>query len=151
MTIFERIWRLHAIIKWNGGLKQSISKLFYYDDLKIGCLVGIDQFGNKYYENNNYFFGRNRWVEYSPAVGLDYDASMVPAEWFGWLHYRTDYKPCQDPTRPSYSWQKPHIMNQSGTRYQYVPYDTTLPKIHEWAPSNNKQASKERSNGNSRE
>ncbi|XP_034254636.1 NADH dehydrogenase [ubiquinone] 1 alpha subcomplex subunit 12-like, partial [Thrips palmi] len=105
-----------------------------HDDLKIGCLVGTDQFGNKYYENNNYFFGRNRWVEYSPAFGFDYDASMIPPEWFGWIHYRTDYRPCEDPTRPFYSWQKPHVMNLSGTPDEYVPYDTTRPKIEQWVP-----------------
>lgn len=27
------------------------------DDLKIGTLKGVDQFGNRYYENNRYFFG----------------------------------------------------------------------------------------------
>jgi NADH:ubiquinone oxidoreductase 17.2 kD subunit len=37
--------------------------------------------------------GRNRWVEYSEKVHLDYDASQIPAEWFGWIHYRTDLPP----------------------------------------------------------
>lgn len=27
--------------------------------------------------------GRSRWVEYADRVGLDYDASQVPPEW--WL------------------------------------------------------------------
>ncbi|KAE8748373.1 hypothetical protein FOCC_FOCC005009, partial [Frankliniella occidentalis] len=148
MGIFEKFEKLRVIIRWNGGWKESLLKLCYYDDLKIGCLVGTDQFGNKYYENNNYFFGRNRWVEYNLAVGYDYDASMVPPEWFGWLHYRTDYRPCEDPTRPSYSWQKPHIMNQSGTPYEYVPYDTTLPKIQAWVPPNNKKASQDQDKPN---
>ena len=39
--------------------------------------------------------GRNRWVEYAPAVGTDYDGSMVPAEWYGWLHYKADETPIQ--------------------------------------------------------
>jgi len=39
--------------------------------------------------------GRNRWVEYNPEYGLNYDASQIPAEWFGWLHHRTDLLPCQ--------------------------------------------------------
>jgi len=37
--------------------------------------------------------GRNRWVEYADRVYLDYDGSQVPAEWFGWLHYKTDLPP----------------------------------------------------------
>lgn len=32
-------------------------------------MVGTDQFGNKYFENNRYFYGRNRWVEYAPQFG----------------------------------------------------------------------------------
>lgn len=39
------------------------------DEVKIGTLVGTDKYGNKYYENNRYFYGRNRWVEYSPKYG----------------------------------------------------------------------------------
>lgn len=33
--------------------------------------------------------GRHRWVEYA-AKGR-YNASQVPAEWHGWLHFVTDY------------------------------------------------------------
>jgi len=41
----------------------------------------------------NLSLGRNRWVIYNPKNGLEYDGSMVPAEWFGWLHYKTDFPP----------------------------------------------------------
>lgn len=37
-----------------------IEQICFYcrtDDLKIGNLVGTDKFGNKYYENNTYFYG----------------------------------------------------------------------------------------------
>ena len=39
------------------------------------------------------FIGRNRWIEYNPKVGIDYDASYVSADWYGWLHYKTDTPP----------------------------------------------------------
>jgi hypothetical protein len=39
------------------------------------------------------YLGRNRWVIYNDKTGLEYDGSMVPAEWFGWLHYKTDLPP----------------------------------------------------------
>lgn len=39
------------------------------DDLKPGVQVGEDKYGNKYFENNRYFYGRNRWVEYAPKYG----------------------------------------------------------------------------------
>ena len=36
-----------------------------------------------------------RWVIYNPKHNVDYDGSMVPAEWFGWLHYKTDKTPIE--------------------------------------------------------
>lgn len=35
------------------------------------------------------FLGRHRWVEY--AEKSRYNASQVPAEWHGWLHFITDH------------------------------------------------------------
>ncbi|KAG0502167.1 hypothetical protein HPP92_002239 [Vanilla planifolia] len=53
-------------------------------------VVGVDKFGNKYYERlENTQFGRHRWVEY--AQKDRYNASQVPPEWHGWLHYITDH------------------------------------------------------------
>ncbi|KAL9225069.1 hypothetical protein vseg_001036 [Gypsophila vaccaria] len=51
-------------------------------------VVGVDQFGNKYFENLDLQYGRHRWVEY--ASKNRYNASQVPPEWHGWLHYITD-------------------------------------------------------------
>lgn len=28
------------------------------DVLKSGTLIGVDKYGNKYYENNSYFYGK---------------------------------------------------------------------------------------------
>merc|ERR1711936_814881 len=82
-----------AIIKQNGGLRGSLYTYYRTDDLKDGELVGEDKYGNKYYTNNRYFYGRNRWVIYNPNTGLEYDGSMIPAEWYGWMHYKTDVPP----------------------------------------------------------
>uniref|UniRef100_A0A1B6M2N7 NADH dehydrogenase [ubiquinone] 1 alpha subcomplex subunit 12 n=1 Tax=Graphocephala atropunctata TaxID=36148 RepID=A0A1B6M2N7_9HEMI len=125
------IWRL---VRHNGGVWRSLMALFVRDDLRIGTLVGQDDYGNKYYEDNKYFLGRNRWVNYADSVFLDYDGSQVPAEWFGWLHYRTDLPPHKDPSRPKYPWMARHTENVSGTPQQYVPFSTTSPKIHAWRP-----------------
>lgn len=35
--------------------------------------------------------GRHRWVEYADKSA--YNASSVPPEWHGWLHYMTDHTP----------------------------------------------------------
>ena len=44
---------------------------------------------------NDLFPGRNRWVNYADHVGLNYDASQIPSEWYGWLHYKTDLIPTE--------------------------------------------------------
>ena len=44
-------------------------------------MVGVDKYGNKYFENPTYFYGRNRWVIYNEKVHLEYDGSQIPAEW----------------------------------------------------------------------
>ncbi|KAJ6744023.1 putative proteinDH DEHYDROGENASE [UBIQUINONE] 1 ALPHA SUBCOMPLEX SUBUNIT 12 [Salix purpurea] len=36
-----------------------------------------------------HFLGRHRWVEY--AEKSRYNASQVPPEWHGWLHFITDH------------------------------------------------------------
>lgn len=58
------------------------------DEIKAGTLVGADKYGNKYYEDPSQFYGRNRWVEYSEHKNLEYDGSQIPAEWYGWMHYK---------------------------------------------------------------
>jgi NADH:ubiquinone oxidoreductase subunit len=42
-----------------------------------------------------FIFVVTRWVVYNPKYNVDYDGSMVPAEWFGWLHYKTDKTPLE--------------------------------------------------------
>lgn len=82
-----------------------------------GELVGQDAFGNRYYRERG-VKGRQarRWVLYKGMA----EPSKVPAEWHGWLHYTVDDV---DTTagQPSYSWEKPHKANLSGTEAAYVP------------------------------
>ncbi|TRY70462.1 hypothetical protein TCAL_17333 [Tigriopus californicus] len=52
----DKVGRLQAIIRHNGGLWNSLKTLYRTDDLKIGTLVGEDRYGNKYYENPTYFY-----------------------------------------------------------------------------------------------
>ena len=103
------------------------------DDLKEGELVGEDKYGNKYYQNNRYFYGRNRWVIYNKNTGVDYDGSMIPGEWFGWMHHKTDIPPTvKAPVH--YPWMVDHDANPSATKKAYVPYSTTKPKVQSWVP-----------------
>ena len=78
-----------------------------------GKLVGTDSEGNRYYQDKRMIAGmrrRKRWVIYNGVV----EASRVPADWHGWLHYTNDTPPPAGglPRKP---WQKEHLPNLSGT------------------------------------
>ena len=96
---------------------MSIGTLLY--TWMNGRQVGLDSFGNSYYEHKSRarLDGRlKRWVVYSGMV----EASKVPPEWHGWLHYSVDKIPSEsEETR--YEWQKNHLPNLTGTRYAYRP------------------------------
>lgn len=134
---YEKLVRTREIVKHNGGLKKSFLKLYLTSTLKKGRLVGADKYGNKYYENPYYFMGRSRWVEYAEYKNFDYDASQVPPEWFGWLHYRTDAAPYEDAVKlhSNYKWMLDHSENHTGTKDSYMPYSSTKPKIEAWNPN----------------
>ncbi|KAL0859034.1 hypothetical protein ABMA27_010882 [Loxostege sticticalis] len=130
----DKLANLFNILKQNGGIRGTLYKLYRQEEAKDGVLVGEDKFGNKYYENPRYFYGRSRWVEYNEKFHLNYDASQVTSEWYGWLHYKTDLPPHQDPSRPKYKWMIDGNENLSGTTGQYTPYSTTRPKVEAWMP-----------------
>merc|ERR1711915_770291 len=120
----DKVAKLSTIIKNHGGIKASLYHLYQTDDLKNGTLIGEDKYGNKYYQNDEYFYGRNRWIIYNPKHGVDYDASMVPAEWFGWM---------QDHTANT-SGSSAGEATLMGSSNAYMPYTTTKPKIQSWVP-----------------
>ncbi|NXP88313.1 NDUAC dehydrogenase, partial [Passerina amoena] len=123
----------------HGGARGAILQLLRVNDLKTGNLIGIDKYGNKYYEDKRNFFGRHRWVVYAEEMNgkntfWEVDGSMVPPEWHRWLHSMTDDPPTtHPPVARKFIWEN-HKFNVSGTPEQYVPYSTTRKKIHEWIP-----------------
>ncbi len=84
-----------------------------------GRFVGEDEGGNRYYEDTG---GKGpagkprRWVIYKGLA----EASKVPPEWFGWLHYIVDTSPPEESYHPR-PWQKPHVENMTGTPLAYRP------------------------------
>ena len=80
--------------------------------------VGSDSFGNKYYEASprKGYKRTRRWVMYNGAP----DASAVPPEWHGWLHFQNDEVPSIDKSFRR-EWQKPYIPNMTGTDLAYRP------------------------------
>lgn len=105
-----------------------------------GELVGNDEQGNRYFQDKRLVAGvrrRKRWVIYNGEA----EASRVPPEWHGWLHYTSDTPPPPGglPRRP---WQKDHVPNLTGTPIAYRPPGSTVvtsehkPKPHyeAWRP-----------------
>lgn len=135
-TGIEKFEVIDKIIKQNGGVINSVKKFYYTDDLKWGTLVGEDAYGNKYFENPYYFVPRNRWVEFNPKLGLNYNSSQIPPEWHRWMTHMTEYPPTVE--KPvSYEWMLPHEENKTGTSDAYMPHSTVKPKIQPWVPKSN--------------
>ena len=88
-----------------------------------GEQVGEDSEGNKYYHERRVPTGRRRrrWVVYD---GVE-EASRVPPEWHGWLHYTVDEMPSADGP-PAKQWQREHLPNLTGTDAAYRPPGHTL-------------------------
>ena len=141
MAGIARVFREQLnVVKAVGGYRNAFKKLLRESNVRTGTLVGTDQYGNKYYENNNYMFSRNRFVEYPYIDRHTYDGSQVPPEWHRWMQYMTDDTPTEVPPVVS-KFDMPHQRNMSGSAGQYVPYSTTLPKIEAWSPPKKNQTS----------
>ncbi|MGB0087018.1 MAG: NADH:ubiquinone oxidoreductase subunit NDUFA12 [Rhodomicrobiaceae bacterium] len=120
---------------WHG---TTLSTRLYTQ--KHGRFIGEDGFGNKYYEDKSGLgpAGRpRRWVIYNGEA----EASKVPPEWHGWLHYIVDEPPSSG-YQPK-SWQKPHVENRTGTAEAYRPPGSILnptrrrvaaPDYESWRP-----------------
>ena len=101
---------------WNGQtFGTRIQTIFF------GELVGVDDSGNKYYQNKK---GR-RWVIYNGEV----EASKIPNEWYSWMHYMNN-KIENDHNLKKYDWQKEHLPNQTGSENSYHPkkYNNVIKK-----------------------
>ncbi|KAL1921445.1 uncharacterized protein VTP21DRAFT_11161 [Calcarisporiella thermophila] len=113
------------------GPKEYIHQLNTIGDTKAGILVGVDKYGNKYYEDKSEtIYGRDRWVDFNQYY---YDASQIPAEWHMWTHHIIEDPPSvEKPWIPKF--QSVHQENTTGTKAAYVTYNTTAPKITAWEP-----------------
>lgn len=102
-------------IWWNGA---TLGTLFTIG--RRGRKVGTDEFGNTYYEardtQDSYDGRKRRWVIYKGYA----DATKIPPDWHGWMHYTYDEPPSVSPM-PHRAWGKPHIPNMTGTPFAQVP------------------------------
>lgn len=99
---------------WNGA---TVGTLFTI--AKRGRKVGEDAFGNRYYESRDdvsYDGRKRRWVVYNGYA----DASKVPPDWHGWLHYTFDDLPSETPLARQ-RWEKDYLPNLTGTPMAWRP------------------------------
>ncbi len=111
---------LSEIFSWWGGNTWS-NRLYTW---ARGRLVGTDEFGNRYYVQSRGVgpLGKpRRWVIYKNLA----EASQVPPDWHGWLHYTVDTPPDAEVYRPR-PWQRRHRMNMTGTPEAYRPKGSIL-------------------------
>ena len=116
LTFFKQIF-----IWWNQQtLATRIQTIFF------GKFVGVDNFGNKYYESK----AGKRWVIYKDEI----DASKIPNEWYSWIHFIKNRIEKSNNIK-KYNWQKPHLSNQTGTNKSYHPNkkdDEVIKKYKSW-------------------
>jgi NADH:ubiquinone oxidoreductase subunit len=100
---------------WNSatiGIRWTIARR--------GVFIGEDATGNRYYEakdaSDSYDAHKRRWVIYNGYA----EASKVPAEWHGWLHYTFDEPPTVEPLLRR-SWELDHEPNLTGTLGAWRP------------------------------
>jgi NADH:ubiquinone oxidoreductase subunit len=100
---------------WNSatiGIRFTIAR--------NGVFIGQDDYGNRYFEardaRDSYDARKRRWVIYNGYA----EASKVPAEWHGWLHYTFDEPPTEAPL-PRKSWELDHEPNLTGTIWAWRP------------------------------
>ncbi|MEQ1713288.1 MAG: NADH:ubiquinone oxidoreductase subunit NDUFA12 [Hyphomicrobium sp.] len=108
------------IFSWWGGNTWGTRVTLW----RQGKLVGEDTLGNRYYvqkKGTGPLGVPRRWVTYRDLA----EASKVPPEWHGWLHYTVDTPPTAENYQPK-PWQKPHRMNMTGTRDAYRPSGSIL-------------------------
>jgi NADH:ubiquinone oxidoreductase subunit len=106
-------WFMMLFVWWRGATWGTLLAT-----LLCGQFVGLDEFGNRYYQNKA---GSRRWVLYNGTV----EASRVPPNWHGWLHFTFREPPTVAPLKPR-SWEKPYVPNLTGTLAAYRPEGSLL-------------------------
>ncbi|MEN2498385.1 MAG: NADH dehydrogenase 1 alpha subcomplex subunit 12 ndufa12/DAP13 [Marteilia pararefringens] len=111
---------------------------------KYGILVGSDKFGNKYYENYEYKYARNRWIEFAEA-NTNISCKKYDELWIEWLYSvaidppnvnkesqeATDYdkvslsrldKVYKNPYNTSEEWIENNWLHLKGKDYEKIEY-----------------------------
>ncbi|KAF2092581.1 NADH-ubiquinone oxidoreductase subunit B17.2 [Rhizodiscina lignyota] len=120
---------------WRVGIRDAAHQMQYIGDTKAGTLIGIDRYGNKYYENLQEELPlRTRWVDYKQK---EYDPSQIEPGWHLWMSYAVDKPPTEDPVlqRRQREWEPvEHRPTLTLGRSAFKTYSTTKNKYFPWTP-----------------
>ena len=107
---------LKAIFTWWNSATIGIR----FTVARRGVFIGEDDYGSRYYEArdaaDSYDGRKRRYVIYRGYA----EASKVPAEWHGWLHYTFEEPPTTAPLSRK-AWEKDHHPNLTGTLFAWRP------------------------------
>lgn len=78
----KEVGNIKGTVDWLRVLADGNLFVTLFEKGPTGKLVGEDQFGNRYYEDNDASYNRKRWVIYKDMS--TYNPSIVPPEWHGW-------------------------------------------------------------------
>lgn len=77
-------------------LRGFLTGLARSDMMKSGKCVGTDAFGNRYFEDTNYTFGKGSrfFIPHDESFEStwDYDASDIPPEWHRWMTFMSQFE-----------------------------------------------------------
>ncbi|PYI09990.1 putative NADH-ubiquinone oxidoreductase subunit B17.2 [Aspergillus sclerotiicarbonarius CBS 121057] len=116
------------------GFKEYGHQMQYIGDTKAGTLIGVDRYGNKFFENEEELPLRTRWVDYKEK---EFDASHIEPGWHAWISYLVDAPPTADKIMQTgiRRWELPeHRPNLTLSRAAFKTYSTTRPKYSAWTP-----------------
>ncbi|KAI7535917.1 hypothetical protein D0869_12596 [Hortaea werneckii] len=117
------------------GLKEYGHQMQYMGDTKRGTFIGMDRYGNKYFENLEEELPlRTRWVDYK---NQEYDPSQIEPGWHAWMSYMVDKAPVDDKImqRGVRHWEpSEHKPILTATRSAFKTYSTTKNKYAPWQP-----------------
>ena len=86
-------------------------------------LVGVDEFGNRYYEDfNNLGKNQRRWVEYADTGKLfPTQVKKISPAWHGWVHYMYDDPPKEENfVNPYYRQKRTPIFKTDHPELSYI-------------------------------
>ncbi|ETO18295.1 hypothetical protein RFI_18983 [Reticulomyxa filosa] len=157
--------RIKAVGVWQTILDFNQSSEINFGET-LGTLRGVDEFGNRYYENldnqfglfffyflkfvifNPFFFsqhktGRHRWINYAERRRELSHAGTIPPGWWGWIHFSNSHIPADEGALKPPRWVLLHQENFTGSDKRYVPsnygrHRANL-KYEPWQPNRPKQ------------